>query len=107
MNEQQITMENLIEPRILVDMMNSEIEKVLKEKKEIKIISEGVEEPKFSEQEVRDIISEGFAEEMQTKIINILFSQKIFDKLTNKIINSILTTVTVTVKSMELNLEKK
>ena len=107
MNNQEILMENIIEPGVLVNLMNLEINKVLDERKEIKIVSEGIEEPKFSENEVKEIISEAFGDELQNKIVNLLFSQKIFDKLTNKIINNILTSVNVTVKSMELSLEKK
>lgn len=107
MNNQEILMENIIEPGVLVNLMNLEINKVLDERKEIKIVSEGIEEPKFSENEVKEIISEAFGDELQNKIVNLLFSQKIFDKLTNKIINNILSSVNVTVKSMELSLEKK
>jgi len=107
MNEQEMLMENLIEPRVLVDLMNSEINRVLEERKEIKVVTEGIEQPKFSENEVKEIISEAFGDELQSKIINLLFSQKIFDKLTNKLINNILSSVNVTVKSMELGLEKK
>ena len=81
MNNQEILMENIIEPGVLVNLMNLEINKVLDERKEIKIVSEGIEEPKFSENEVKEIISEAFGDELQNKIVNLLFSQKIFDKL--------------------------
>ena len=74
MNEQEMLMENLIEPRVLVDLMNSEINRVLEERKEIKVVTEGIEQPKFSENEVKEIISEAFGDELQSKIINLLFS---------------------------------
>ena len=42
MNEQEMLMENLIEPIVLVDLMNSEINRVLEERKEIKVVTEGI-----------------------------------------------------------------